>query len=107
MYWADENGDILDYPRNEVLEQIEEQGRKQWKRSSGYHQRSLSETAMYRFKMIHGPTLFSRKLATQKVEAALKVKVINIMTALGMPEFRPPGFPPRSAPGKKKTAGYP
>ena len=85
VYWADENGELLDYPRNKVLEQIEEQGRKQWKQRSGYHQRSLSETAMYRFKMIHGPALFSRKLSTQKVEATIKVKVLNMMTALGMP----------------------
>lgn len=85
VYWADEHGEILDYSRNKILEQIEIQGRKQWKKTSGYHQRSLSETAMFRFKHIFGPTLYSRKLNTQKMEAALKIKLINIMTAQGMP----------------------
>ena len=88
VYWADEHGEILVHRRNEILEQIDAVGRKQWKKNSGYHQRSLSETAMYRFKVIFGPLLYSRKLSTQKNEAALKIKLINIMTAQGMPISR-------------------
>lgn len=86
VYWADEKGNILDHRRNKILEQIDTVGLKQWKKNSGYHKRSLSETAMFRFKMIFGPMLYSRKLQTQKNETALKIKLINIMTAQGMPD---------------------
>jgi len=70
VYWADEKGNILDHRRNKILEQIDTVGLKQWKKNSGYHKRSLSETAMFRFKMIFGPMLYSRKLQTQKNETA-------------------------------------
>ncbi len=36
--------------RNAIPDAIEQQGRKIWKQQSGYHQRSLSETAMFRLK---------------------------------------------------------
>jgi len=85
VYWEDENGDLLELDRNEILQEIERDGRKEWKRKSGYHRRSLSETAMYRFKTIFGPTLYSRKLEKQKKEAKIKVRCLNKMTAQGMP----------------------
>lgn len=78
-------GDLPDYPRNRALREIERQGRKKWKEQSGYHKRSLSETAMFRFKTIHGRKLYSRKMETQQTETKMKIKTLNIMTALGMP----------------------
>lgn len=85
VYWADEEGEILDYGRNRVLEIIEDIGKEKWKKQSAYHRRSLSETAMMRFKMIFGNKLFSRSFERQKTEAAIKVKMLNKMTGIGMP----------------------
>lgn len=85
VYWVDEFDELLDLDRNKILEQIERMGRKQWKKSSKYHRRSLSETAMMRFKTIFGPTLYTRIFEKQKTEAAIKIKCLNKMTALGMP----------------------
>ena len=85
IYWVDENGDLLDMKRNEILKEIEKDGRAEWKKKSGYHRRSLSETAMFRFKTILGSTLYSRKFEKQKTEAKIKVKCLNKMTGLGMP----------------------
>ena len=88
LYWVDEFDRLLDVGRNKILEQIDEIGRKEWKRASKYHRRSLSETAMMRFKIIFGPTLYSRIFEKQKTEAAIKIKCLNKMTALGMPISR-------------------
>lgn len=85
IYWVDEKDELLDLDRNEILQQIEKKGRKKWKQESGYHRRSLAETAMYRFKTIFGPELYSRKLKSQQTEAAIKIKCLNIMTGIGMP----------------------
>lgn len=84
-WYEQEEGDLPDYPRNVALSQIDEIGRKKWKEQSGYHRRSLSETAMYRFKTIHGRKLYSRKMETQQTETKIKIKTLNIMTAQGMP----------------------
>jgi len=85
IYWVDEDDELLDLGRNEILKKIENSDRKAWKKSSNYHRRSLSETAMMRIKMIFGPTLYSRMFKKQKTEAAIKIKCLNKMTALGMP----------------------
>ncbi len=85
VYWLDENGDMLDHPRNQILAHIDLFGRKAWKRNCGYHRRSLSETAMFRFKTIFGNQLYSRNFKQQQVEAQIKTKSLNVMTAQGMP----------------------
>jgi hypothetical protein len=74
------------YPRNQAIARIAEVGRKEWKRESGYHRRSLAETAMSRYKTIFGPQLYSRTLPNQQQENTLKIKALNTMTALGMPQ---------------------
>ena len=40
--------------RDENLRRIRQIGRKAWKEESGYHRRSLGETAMFRMKTIFG-----------------------------------------------------
>jgi len=72
--------------RDEVLRAIRKVGRKNWKRQSGYHKRSLAETAMFRFKTLFGNTLSSREFDNQGVEALIKCKALNKMTSLGMPD---------------------
>lgn len=84
-WYLEEEGDLPDYPRNVAIQEIRQKNRKQWKEESGYHRRSLSETAMYRIKTICGPQLYSRKFESQQTETLLKIKVLNIMTAQGMP----------------------
>ena len=54
--WEDE------HPRTKVLVAIAEQGREEWKISTGYHRRSLAENAMYRLKQLLGDRLSSRLL---------------------------------------------
>jgi len=88
VYWVDEHEELLDLDRNKVLEKIESTSRKEWKKTSAYHRRSLSETAMMRFKIIFGSTLYSKIFEKQKTEAAIKIKCLNKMTALGMPNSK-------------------
>src|SRR5690606_5112659 len=79
VYWCDEKGALLEHNRNRILAIVDDIGWAEWKRKSGYHRRSLSETAMMRFKTIFGPNLFSRSMNRQKTEAAIKVKTLNKM----------------------------
>lgn len=71
--------------RDETIEQIRQWGRKAWKVQTGYHRRSLAETAVYRFKTLVGHRLSARTLAHQQTEAAIGCYIINKMTELGMP----------------------
>lgn len=72
--------------RNQRVVDIDRKGRKKWKRESGYHRRSLSETGVGRFKGILGPQLRSRKLSNQQVEARIGCSILNRMMHLGKPE---------------------
>lgn len=87
-YWK-EPGDADDYPRNQHIERIDEIGRVEWKKEIGYHRRSLSETAMFRYKVIFGSQHYSRSLETQIQENKMKIKALNQMTAHGMPISQP------------------
>ena len=41
--------------RNEALDAIAQNGRREWKKRSGYHRRSLAENLMFRLKTLVGP----------------------------------------------------
>lgn len=71
--------------RDENLRRIRRVGRKAWKEESGYHRRSLGETAMYRMKRIFGDGVSSRRDAQQATEAGIRCRALNIMTHQGMP----------------------
>jgi len=88
-WYLKEPGDYPEYPRNVAINRIDEIGKKEWKIEVGYHRRSLSETAMFRYKTIHGNKLYSRKFTSQKIENDIKIKALNIMTAIGMPVAKP------------------
>ncbi|BBK40617.1 IS5 family transposase [Allostella vacuolata] len=75
--------------RREAVARMAEIGRKAWKIETGYHRRSLAETAMLRYKVLIGPSLRSRSFDRQKVEAAVAVRCINRFTELGMPHSVP------------------
>lgn len=88
-WYINKPGDLSEYPRNKAIRRIEKIGRKEWKIESGYHNRSLSETAMFRYKTLFGGNLYSRKFDTQSTENDVKIKILNIMTAQGMPISKP------------------
>lgn len=80
----------MNYRNHSVLEILGLGGNddacKLWKRLKKYHLRSLSETAMFRFKVLFGGNLKSRNLSTQQAEVKAKCMALNIMTSLGMPQ---------------------
>lgn len=86
IVWTDEAGVDLDHPRNEALKQIDELGLSGWKQQSGYHQRSLAETLMFRWKTTFGERLQSRRLTNQQSEVRIKAACLNQFTQLGMPK---------------------
>lgn len=84
--WQHGNSKAECLARDENLRRIRRVGRAKWKRESGYHRRSLAETAMFRLKALFGATLRARSEAAQDTETMLRLVVLNKMTALGMPE---------------------
>lgn len=72
--------------RDENLRRIRQVGRRRWKQESGYHRRSLAETAMSRYKRMIGEKLQARDFARQAKEAFIGILVLNRMTALGRPQ---------------------
>lgn len=84
--WQHGNTHAPPHPRDEVLRFIRVHGRQQWKEVSGYHQRSLAETAIFRFKTIFGDHLSARLLATQATQFGARCRALNSMTHLGMPD---------------------
>jgi hypothetical protein len=72
--------------RDENLRYLRQHGRKTWKEVSGYHVRSLAETAMFRMKTIFGGGLSARLLETQTTQALIRCAALNKMTHLGMPQ---------------------
>jgi len=75
--------------RDEAIRMIRRIGRKNWKKSIGYHCRSLAETAVSRLKTIFGPVLKNRKLPNQLTEARLRCKILNHFTQCGLAYARP------------------
>jgi hypothetical protein len=74
-----------DHPRTQALAEIAEQGLPEWKKSVGYHRRSIAENGMYRFKQLFGDRLASCLFETQVTEVHARVAALNVMTYLGMP----------------------
>jgi Transposase DDE domain len=72
-------------PRDMAIQGCAEMGRKEWKQSVGYHQRSKVETFMYRYKKTFGDQLKARKIANQATEVRIACKALNKMAAAGMP----------------------
>lgn len=71
--------------RDEVIERAREVGRPEWKVEVGYHRRSLAETGMFRIKHLLGSRLTAKKFENQKTEVAIWMRILNKITALGMP----------------------
>jgi hypothetical protein len=70
--------------RDENLRGVRRHGRKGWKKRVGYHDRSLAETAMSRFKAVLGERLRNRNLESQATESRVRCRVLNRITRLGL-----------------------
>jgi hypothetical protein len=84
--WQHGNTHAERLKRDENLRYIRKHGRPAWKRESGYHVRSLAETAMFRMKTIFGDDLSARLLETQTTQSLIRCAALNKMTQAGMPQ---------------------
>ena len=84
--WKHGNTKTERLKRDENLRSIRKDGRKEWKKNSGYHVRSLAETTMFRLKTIFGDDLSARLLETQTTQALVRCAALNKMTHLGRPQ---------------------
>ncbi|MGR5444461.1 IS5 family transposase [Vibrio jasicida] len=73
------------HPRNEAVEALKNGTIGEWKSESGYHYRSISETAMSRYKGLTSGKLSLRCYNAQVGEIMANVKAINKVIGLGMP----------------------
>ncbi len=71
--------------RNRHIRSIDRNGRRRWEKTSGYGKRSKVENSIFRYKAIIGTEMKSRTLAGQRVEVRIGCRILNKMTALGMP----------------------
>ncbi|WP_055734059.1 IS5 family transposase [Agarivorans gilvus] len=73
------------HPRNVAVKALKQGELENWKRDNAYHLRSLSETAMYRFKQLLSDKLSLRCYNAQVGEIMAGVCALNKMSRLGMP----------------------
>ena len=73
------------HPRNEAVKALKNETIAEWKSKSGYHYRSISETAMSRYKGLTSAKLSLRCYNAQVGEIMANVKAINKVIGLGMP----------------------
>lgn len=84
--WQHGNARGSPLPRDENLRRIRDIGRARWKAEANYHRRSLAETAMFRLKTIFTDRVSARTDAGQRMQLLLRCRILNQMTALGMPQ---------------------
>jgi hypothetical protein len=72
--------------RNEAVKYIQEHGSGKWKEKQGYHQRSLNEIVMFKYKTIFGGDLMARTKENQTTEVKLKCLLLNKFTRMDMPD---------------------
>jgi IS5 family transposase len=75
--------------RDTAIRRIRAVGRAAWKREVGYHQRSLAETAVWRWRSFFGDHVHARTPDRQCTEVFICGAAFNRMTALGMPDSYP------------------
>ncbi|OOE43451.1 IS5 family transposase [Salinivibrio kushneri] len=70
-YWED------GHPRNAAVSALKSGNLEDWKQEEGYHQRSLSETGMSRYKTLISPELTLRNYDAQVGEAFVSIQNVN------------------------------
>ncbi|QJR81704.1 IS5 family transposase [Alteromonas pelagimontana] len=73
------------HPRNNAVKALKAGKLADWKQESGYHRRSLSETAMYRYKTLVSNRLSLRSHNAQVAEMMVGVKIMNRVIGLSVP----------------------
>ena len=68
-----------------MVMKVKENGRRRWKKESGYHQQARAENAFFRYKSIVGDRFRARDLRAQAAEASIACNILNRMTELGRP----------------------
>ena len=66
---------------------VDELGRMNWQKASGYNTRSKVEAAISRYKRVIGDALKSRHDARRATEVAIAFKSLNRMNELGRAKF--------------------
>jgi hypothetical protein len=74
--------------RDQNLRRIRAIGRAAWKKASGYHRRSLAETAVFRVKMIFGDRVLARSFAGGAAEIYYEFEVEIELTKLRQDEIQ-------------------
>ncbi|GAB4499002.1 MAG: hypothetical protein OHK0019_35410 [Saprospiraceae bacterium] len=64
----------------------QEANRKSWKIQWGYHRRSKSENAFFRWKTIRGEKMYAQEFNNQKTEAVIKAAVLNQFIQVATPK---------------------
>ncbi len=77
------------HARNDAVLVMRKEGLAHWKKISGYHGRSLAETAMYRFKQLLAGKISLRNDNGQVGEVMAHVSAINKLNTLGLPVRKP------------------
>lgn len=72
--------------RDRAIGQIKQMGLKAWKQQTGYSQRSLAETTMFRVKATFGEKLKARVIQNQVAEAVMKSHILNRFIQQGLPK---------------------
>ena len=72
--------------RNEHLKRIDEVGRQQWLKESGYRKQAGAENVFMRYKQILGGRLRAKVFEAQKRESVVGCNALNRMYELGKPE---------------------
>jgi len=87
--WQHGNTKAERHIRDQNLREIRRKGRREWKRESKYHRRSLAETAVFRVKRIFGERVGARSFDGQAAQLLVRCAALNRMTHLGMPASYP------------------
>ncbi len=77
------------HPRDESVLVMRKEGLAHWKKMSGYHRRSLAETAMYRFKQLMAGKISLRNYNGQVGEVMAYVSALNKLNTLSLPVRKP------------------
>jgi len=84
--WQHGNTKAERLARDQNLRRIRQVGRAAWKRESGYHRRSLAETAMFRLKTIFSDRVTAHGFAGQAAQVLVRCAALNRLTQLGRPD---------------------
>jgi hypothetical protein len=84
MTWCDDVPPARE--RDRAIGEIQQTGLQKWKERTGYGQRSLAETTMFRVKTTFGERLKARIIQNQVAEAVMKSHILNRFIQQGLPK---------------------